>query len=96
MHNGTSLRATRQEHLKAGLVGMLLLLVVLVLEDLAVSGLLVEKVGGPSVKPYQPEGLWQELQGGKGERTPRRRYGSGAGGCSGLQARSPTGIRLSA
>ncbi len=27
---------------------------------LAVSGLLVRKVGGPSVKPYQPEGLWIE------------------------------------
>lgn len=27
---------------------------------LAVSGLLSEKVGGPSVKPYQPEGLWKE------------------------------------
>ena len=25
---------------------------------LAVSGLLVEKIGGPSVKPYQPDGLW--------------------------------------
>jgi len=25
---------------------------------LAASGLLVKKVGGPSVKPYQPEGLW--------------------------------------
>jgi mono/diheme cytochrome c family protein len=24
------------------------------------SGLLVEKAGGPSVKPYQPEGLWEE------------------------------------
>lgn len=24
------------------------------------SGLLVEDVGGPSVKPYQPEGLWEE------------------------------------
>jgi hypothetical protein len=35
-------------------------------QALAVSGLLVEKVGGPSVRPYQPEGLWQELQGGKG------------------------------
>jgi hypothetical protein len=33
---------------------------------LALSGLLVEKVGGPSVKPYQPAGLWQELGGGKG------------------------------
>ncbi len=28
---------------------------------LAVSGLLVEKVGGPSVKPYQPEGYWDAL-----------------------------------
>ncbi|MCC7157007.1 MAG: DUF1553 domain-containing protein [Bryobacterales bacterium] len=35
-------------------------------QTLASSGLLVEKVGGPSVKPYQPPGLWQELQGGKG------------------------------
>jgi hypothetical protein len=31
---------------------------------LAVSGLLVNKVGGPSVMPYQPEGLWEELAGG--------------------------------
>src|SRR5207248_9522426 len=30
-------------------------------QALAVSGLLVEKIGGPSVKPYQPPGLWQEL-----------------------------------
>lgn len=29
-------------------------------QALAVSGLLVEKVGGPSVKPYQPSGLWEE------------------------------------
>jgi hypothetical protein len=28
---------------------------------LAASGLLVKKIGGPSVKPYQPEGLWAEL-----------------------------------
>jgi hypothetical protein len=34
---------------------------------LAVSGLLVEQVGGPSVKPYQPAGLWEELAGGAGE-----------------------------
>src|SRR5205085_11756734 len=34
---------------------------------LAVSGLLAEKVGGPSVKPYQPAGLWEELAGGAGE-----------------------------
>src|SRR5262249_21650082 len=30
-------------------------------QALAVSGLLVEKVGGPSVKPYQPPGLWEEV-----------------------------------
>ncbi|MEX2594176.1 MAG: DUF1553 domain-containing protein [Anditalea sp.] len=28
---------------------------------LAASGLLVKKIGGRSVKPYQPEGLWEEL-----------------------------------
>jgi hypothetical protein len=28
---------------------------------LHISGLLVERLGGPSVKPYQPEGLWQEV-----------------------------------
>jgi len=33
-------------------------------QALAISGLLVERVGGPSVKPYQPAGLWKELSGG--------------------------------
>ena len=33
-------------------------------QALAVSGLLVEQLGGPSVKPYQPPGLWTELTGG--------------------------------
>jgi hypothetical protein len=28
---------------------------------LAASGLLVSKVGGPSVKPYQPEGVWEPV-----------------------------------
>jgi mono/diheme cytochrome c family protein len=28
---------------------------------LAVSGLLVRKIGGPSVKPYQPEGVWEAV-----------------------------------
>ena len=32
-------------------------------QALAISGLLVEKIGGPSVKPYQPEGLWTVLNG---------------------------------
>jgi hypothetical protein len=30
-------------------------------QALALSGLLVEQQGGPSVKPYQPPGLWSEL-----------------------------------
>ena len=37
-------------------------------QALAVSGLLVEKVGGPSVKPYQPAGLWADMvEGGYGD-----------------------------
>jgi hypothetical protein len=34
-------------------------------QALAASGLLVEQLGGPSVKPYQPAGLWNELTGGE-------------------------------
>lgn len=30
-------------------------------QALALSGLLVERLGGPSVKPYQPDGLWKEV-----------------------------------
>lgn len=30
-------------------------------QALFTSGLLVEKLGGPSVKPYQPAGLWEEM-----------------------------------
>ncbi len=30
-------------------------------QALSISGLLVEKQGGPSAKPYQPAGLWKEL-----------------------------------
>jgi len=29
-------------------------------QALAASGLLIEKVGGPPVRPYQPEGVWEE------------------------------------
>lgn len=29
-------------------------------QALAAAGLLVKTIGGPSVKPYQPEGLWEE------------------------------------
>jgi hypothetical protein len=35
----------------------------LVLES---SGLLVKEVGGPSVKPYQPKGLWEAATSGRG------------------------------
>jgi hypothetical protein len=28
---------------------------------LAISGLLRERIGGPSVKPYQPDGLWEDV-----------------------------------
>jgi hypothetical protein len=32
-------------------------------QALAISGLLTDTIGGPSVKPYQPEGLWKDLSG---------------------------------
>ena len=46
-------------------------------QALAASGLLVPTVGGPSVHPYQPAGLWQEKSGrtypqGSGEALHRR------------------------
>jgi hypothetical protein len=40
-------------------------------QALVVSGLLHDEVGGPSVKPYQPEGLWEETTGGGGGSTAR-------------------------
>jgi hypothetical protein len=33
-------------------------------QALAIAGLLTNAIGGPSVKPYQPEGLWNEVGGG--------------------------------
>jgi hypothetical protein len=33
---------------------------------LSSSGLLIPKIGGPSVKPYQPEGLWESATSGRG------------------------------
>jgi len=49
---------------------------------LAISGLLIDRIGGPSVYPYQPSGLWLELNNrpgyskkypqGKGEQLYRR------------------------
>jgi len=40
---------------------------------LAVSGLLVRDIGGPSVKPYQPEGYWENLN------FPTRQYVADSG-----------------
>jgi hypothetical protein len=34
-------------------------------QALALSGLLVNRVGGPPVKPYQPEGVWEDFSYGK-------------------------------
>jgi hypothetical protein len=34
---------------------------------LATSGLLVKELGGPSVKPYQPKGLWEGSTSGRGK-----------------------------
>lgn len=33
---------------------------------LSSSGLLVKTIGGPSVKPYQPQGLWENASSGRG------------------------------
>ena len=44
---------------------------------LKISGLLVNEIGGPSVKPYQPPGLWQETTGGGGGSTAKYVEGSG-------------------
>lgn len=38
-------------------------------QALFVSGLLNKEIGGPSVKPYQPEGIWEETTGGGGGST---------------------------
>ncbi|RPG67597.1 MAG: DUF1553 domain-containing protein [Flavobacteriaceae bacterium TMED42] len=39
---------------------------------LASSGLFVDKIGGPSVKPYQPPGLWDEMTGGSTSNSLKR------------------------
>jgi hypothetical protein len=50
-------------------------------QALAVSGLLREKIGGPSVKPYQPPGLWEDV-------SVERRYTYVADNAEGLYRRS--------
>lgn len=42
-------------------------------QALAASGLLAPRIGGPSVRPYQPPGLWEEIAMGK----PRYEQGRG-------------------
>ena len=42
-------------------------------QALAVSGLLVRTIGGPSVKPYQPDGYWENLN------FPQRTYSADRG-----------------
>lgn len=39
-------------------------------QALLASGLIVEKLGGPSVRPYQPDGLWKEITMQSGEYEP--------------------------
>ena len=45
---------------------------------LNISGLLVKDIGGPSVKPYQPPGLWYETTGGGGGSTAKYVEGEGS------------------
>jgi len=49
------------------------------IRDLALttSGLLNGTIGGPSVKPYQPAGLWEETTGGGGGETAKYNQGKG-------------------
>ena len=45
---------------------------------LAISGLLNEKIGGPSVYPYQPGGLWEEMALGEGFSGQTYKQGTGS------------------
>ena len=45
-------------------------------QALAVSGLLSDKMGGPSVKPYQPDGLWEQLSAFQGRKLFERSKGA--------------------
>ena len=46
-------------------------------QALAVSGLLVRKIGGPSVHPYHPPGLYEQVVAGKGASTYVQDKGTG-------------------
>ncbi|MFC4870917.1 PSD1 and planctomycete cytochrome C domain-containing protein [Negadavirga shengliensis] len=45
---------------------------------MASSGLLVPEIGGPSVKPYQPEGLWEAATSGRGNLSSYKQDTGGA------------------
>jgi len=45
-------------------------------QALAISGLLNEKMGGPAVKPYQPDGLWEQLSAFQGRKLFERSKGA--------------------
>jgi hypothetical protein len=45
-------------------------------QALAISGLLNVKMGGPAVKPYQPDGLWEQLSAFQGRKLFERSKGS--------------------
>src|SRR5690606_29212692 len=47
-------------------------------QALKISGLLTKEIGGPSVKPYQPDGIWEATTGGGGGSTAA--YTTGTGG----------------
>jgi hypothetical protein len=44
-------------------------------QALAVSGLLTDKMGGPAVRPYQPDGLWEQLSAFAGKKLFERSKG---------------------
>jgi hypothetical protein len=45
-------------------------------QALAISGLLNVKMGGPAVKPYQPDGLWEQLSAFQGRKLFERSKGA--------------------
>jgi hypothetical protein len=45
-------------------------------QALAVAGLLNDKMGGPAVRPYQPEGLWEQLSAFQGRKLFERSKGA--------------------
>ncbi len=74
---------------------------------LAASGMLVDTIGGPPVKPFQPPGLWEEKSGltyqrdvGRGEPPPQSLYvleaDLAAAGHADFRRHHPRGVRRQA